>query len=180
MDQLIACHSSVVVLLARPLARPPPWSWQNGQKAGNTRPRLCFCKKGRIETGSRGSTEGKVVSRNEKTALEGGLFGWGENHVNAPPVTGRYERQATQYPTSLAAQSPINQAPARIPVTKAHTLALCRTCTDWTSSDCCRRRCVSRVERGDSAYDPNAQRRTSARHTHRQVWENRPRGSQGP
>ena len=41
------------------------------------------------------------------------------------------------------------------------------------------RRC-GRAERGDSAYGPNAQRRTSARHTLRQVWENRPRGSQGP
>ena len=61
----------------------------------------------------------------------------------------------------------------------AYTLALLRTRADWTSRDCCRHECVGRAERGDSANGPNAQRRTSARHTHRQVLENRPRGSQG-
>jgi hypothetical protein len=34
----------------------------------DVRLRLCFCKKEKIETGSKGSSESKVGTRNEKTA----------------------------------------------------------------------------------------------------------------
>lgn len=45
---------------------------------------------------------------------------------------------------------------------------------DWKSCVCCRGGRGDRVERGVSANDPDAQRRTSAQHSPRQVWENRP------
>ena len=103
-----------------------------------------------------------VNAGNEKTTRKGGSFE-GVRSSNSLHLGNRVWRdRATEYPTSLAALGPFDQANHASLITMAYTLALLRTRADWTSRDCCRHECVGRAERGDSANDPNAQRRTSA------------------
>jgi hypothetical protein len=79
------------------------------------------------------------------------------------------QEPATKYPISLVVEGPINQAPPACPLPMAYATGALSYLRGLDFKRLLPRGCVGRAERGDSAYSPNAQRRTSARHNHRQA-----------
>ena len=102
--------------------------------------------------------------RNEKTtATNGGFFRFLELPTLRTKVTGSFAGTVTKIPDQCSFQKPLSQDISRIePVTQGfHLGALsCPNGLDFKRLLPFERE--SRCERGDSAYTPNAQRRTSA------------------